>query len=90
MPSQVPTLPGDPSEEANLRAWTVFEKWEKPSLTAFTNNDSVSRGGQIVFQERVPGAAGQPHQHIDGGGHFLQEGRAELLSKILADFVRAG
>jgi len=89
MPSQVPTLPGDPSEEANTAAWSVFEKWEKPFLTAFTNNDAVSGGGELVFQARVPGAAGQPHQHIDGGGHFLQEGRAEVLSEILAQFVKA-
>jgi haloalkane dehalogenase len=89
MPSHVPTLPGDPSEKANLAAWAVLEKWEKPFLTAFTNNDSVSRGGEKVFQARVPGAAGQPHQSIDGGGHFLQEGRAEVLSKIIIDFVKA-
>ena len=33
MPSQVPTLPDDPSVEANRRAWEVFKKWEKPFLT---------------------------------------------------------
>ncbi len=90
MPSQVPTLPGDPSEEPNHRAWQVFEKWEKPFLTAFTNNDAVSGGGEQPFQARVPGAAGQPHQIIDGGGHFVQEGRAEALSAIISQFVKAG
>jgi haloalkane dehalogenase len=89
MPSQVPTLPGDPSEAANLRAWEVFQKWEKPFLTAFSNNDAVSGGGEKVFQDRVPGAAGQPHVSIDGGGHFLQEGRAEALSNVIIDFVKA-
>ena len=90
MPSHVPSLPGDPSEAANLRAWAVFEKWEKPFLTAFSNNDPVSAGGQMPFQERVPGAAHQTHPLIEGGGHFLQEGRAEILSGIIADFVKAG
>jgi len=88
MPSHVPSLPGDPSEEANRRAWEVFEKWEKPFLTAFVDNDPVSRGADIPFQERVPGAAGQPHQTIQGGGHFVQEGRAEILSQIIVDFVK--
>jgi haloalkane dehalogenase len=88
MPSHVPSLPGDPSEEANRQAWGVFEKWEKPFLTAFVDNDPVSRGGDIVFQERVPGAAGQPHQTIQGGGHFVQEGRAEVLSQIIVDFAK--
>ncbi|HIF98483.1 MAG TPA: alpha/beta fold hydrolase [Myxococcales bacterium] len=89
MPSHVPSLPGDPSEEANRQAWAVFEKWEKPFLTAFVDNDPVSRGGDVVFQERIPGAAGQPHQTIQGGGHFVQEGRADALSQIIVDFVKA-
>jgi haloalkane dehalogenase len=89
MPSHVPSLPGDPSEEANRRAWAVFEKWDKPFLTAFVDNDPVSRGGDVVFQERIPGAAGQPHQTIQGGGHFVQEGRADALSQIIVDFVKA-
>ncbi|MDE0884138.1 MAG: haloalkane dehalogenase [Myxococcota bacterium] len=90
MPSQVPTLPDDPSVEANQRAWQVFEKWEKPFLTAFTDNDPVSGGGEQPFQRQVPGAAGQPHQTIEGGGHFVQEGRAEALSQIICQFVKAG
>ena len=89
MPSYVPTLPDDPALEANRRAWTVFEKWEKPLLCAFTDNDPVTAGGDRPFRERVPGAAGQPHVTIEGGGHFLQEGRAKELSEILANFVKA-
>jgi haloalkane dehalogenase len=89
MPSHVPSLPGDPTEEDNRRAWAVFEKWEKPFLTAFVDNDPVSSGGDAPFRERIPGASGQPHQTIQGGGHFLQEGRADVLSQIIADFVKA-
>jgi|TARA_B110000263_G_scaffold81190_1_gene71013 haloalkane dehalogenase len=89
MPSQVPSLPGDPSEEGNRRAWAVFEKWEKPFLTAFVDNDPVSAGGDARFREQIPGASGQPHQTIQGGGHFLQEGRADVLSQIIADFMKA-
>ncbi|MDG2334970.1 MAG: haloalkane dehalogenase [Myxococcota bacterium] len=90
MPSQVPTLPDDPSVEANRRAWEVFKKWEKPFLTAFTNNDPVSGGGEQPFQLQVPGAVGQPHQIIEGGGHFVQEGRAEAISEIIRQFVKPG
>ena len=89
MPSQVPTLSDDPSLEPNRRAWEVFQKWEKPFLTAFSDNDPVSSGGGTPFQKTVPGAQGQPHQVIRGGGHFLQEGRAAELSEIIANFVNA-
>jgi len=87
MPSQVPTLPDDPSVEANRRAWQVFQKWEKPFLCAFSDNDPVSSGGDRPFREGVPGAQGQSHTRIEGGGHFLQEGRGDVLAKIVADFV---
>ena len=33
------------------------------------------RAATRVLQARIPGAAGQPHTTIDGGGHFLQEDR---------------
>ena len=89
MPSHVPTLPDDPSVPANRRAWEVFDKWEKPLLCAFSSNDPVTAGGDQRFRERVPGAAGQPHVTIEGGGHFLQEGRARELSEVVANFVKS-
>jgi haloalkane dehalogenase len=89
MPSQVPTLPDDPSLAANRRAWEVFSRWEKPFLCAFSDNDPVTRGADRGFRERIPGASGRAHETIGGGGHFLQEGRGELLAKIVVDFVRS-
>lgn len=89
MPSQVPTLSDDPSIPANLRAWEVFDQWEKPWLCAFSDNDPVTAGGDRPFRERVPGAKGQPHATLKGGGHFLQEGRGVELANIVADFVKS-
>jgi haloalkane dehalogenase len=89
MPSQVPTLPDDPSVPANQSAWESLAKWGKPFLCAFSDNDPVTRGADALLRERIPGAKGQPHQTIEGGGHFLQEGRGEELAKIVVDFVRS-
>ena len=61
MPQRVPIFADDPANEANQKAWEVFERWEKPFLTAFGDSDPVSRGGERQFQRRVPGAQGQPH-----------------------------
>ncbi|MEM6704717.1 MAG: haloalkane dehalogenase [Acidobacteriota bacterium] len=89
MPRQVPTLPDDPSLEKQVAAWKAFSEFEKPFLCAFTDDDPVTGGADAPFRERVPGAQGQPHTTIEGGGHFLQETRAAELSKIVADFVDA-
>ena len=37
----------------------------------------------------MPGAQGQPHTTIAGGGHFLQEDRGEELARVVADFIAA-
>ncbi len=89
MPTQVPTTSDDPALEANARAWAVFEKWEKPFLTAFSDNDPVTRGGDQVFQEKVPGAAGQAHVTIEGGGHFLQDRKGRELADLIIAFAKA-
>jgi haloalkane dehalogenase len=89
MPSQVPTLPDDPSIAANRRAWESLCKWEEPLLCAFSDNDPVTAGGDQRFRTDVPGAAGQPHVTIEGGGHFLQEGRGEELARIVVEFVKS-
>ena len=88
MPRQVPLLPDAPCVAEQAAAWEVLREWRKPFLCAFTDNDPVTAGGDAPFRERVPGAKGQPHQRIAGGGHFLQEGRGETLARIVADFVR--
>ncbi len=87
-PTLVPILPNDEAIPANKAAWEVFEKWEKPVITAFSNNDMVTAGGEKQFQDRVPGAKGQKHTTVDGGGHFLQDARAAELSEVVIGFIQ--
>ncbi len=54
-----------------------------PSATA-TRSCAVSMRRS---SERIPGAAGQPHTTIAGGGHFLQEDRGPELAQAVVDFV---
>ncbi len=89
MPSQVPTLPDDPSIPANRRAWKSLANWKKPLLCAFSDNDAVTAGGDERFRKEVPGASGQAHVTIKGGGHFLQEGRGEELARAVASFIQS-
>lgn len=82
-PLLVPTGPDDPASPANRAAWEVLQRWEKPFLTAFSDTDPITRGGERVLQERVPGAKGQPHTTIEGAGHFLQEDKGEELARVV-------
>jgi haloalkane dehalogenase len=87
-PMLVPTSPDDPAAAANRAAWEVLRTFDRPFLTAFSDEDAITRGGDRVFQRDVPGCAGQPHTTITGGGHFLQEDRGEELARVVAAFVK--
>ncbi len=89
-PLLVPTSPDDPASEANRAAWSVFERWEKPFMTMFSNRDPITRGGEKAWQDRVPGARGVEHVTIRDAGHFLQEDKGPELAEALLRFVRAG
>jgi haloalkane dehalogenase len=65
----------------------VLRRWEKPFLTAFSDSDPITRGGDRAFQTLVPGTKGQPHTTIAGAGHFLQEDKGEDLAAVVADFI---
>lgn len=86
-PLLVPTSPDDPASAANRRAWEVWDESTLPFLTAFSDSDPITAGGDRVLQERIPGARGQAHTTITGGGHFLQEDRGPELARVVADFV---
>jgi haloalkane dehalogenase len=84
MPSLVPS-----QLVKNHEVWKqVFEKWDKPFLTAFSDSDPITKGQDKAFQSRVPGAKGQPHVTVKGAGHFLQEDTPEEVARIILDFIQ--
>ena len=88
-PMLVPTRPDDPAADANRKAWESLAQWKKPFLTAFSDSDPVTGGADRMLQSSIPGAAGQPHTTIVGGGHFLQEDKGEELARVVCDFIAA-
>jgi len=88
-PSLVPIIPDNPAIPANRAAWDVFHKWEKPFLTAFSDMDPVTAGGEKRFQAEVPGAQGQLHTVIKQAGHFLQHDQPDALCAVIMDFIAA-
>ena len=86
-PTLVPATPDDPASDANRAAWEVLERFDRPFLTAFGDSDPITGGSDAPLQARIPGAAGQAHTTIVGGGHFIQEDRGEELAAVVVDFV---
>lgn len=86
-PSLVPTRPDDPASEANRAAWKRFTAWQKPFLTTFSNRDPITRGGEKLWQERVPGARNVEHVKIKNAGHFLQEDKPAEIAEALIRFA---
>ena len=86
-PSLIPLFVDDPEVPANRSAWERLRGFTKPLLTAFSDMDPVSAGGELRFQQEVPGAAGVEHKTVRGAGHFLQEDGGEALAHIILDFI---
>lgn len=78
-----------PSQLAqNQKVWdNVLTKWEKPFLTAFSDSDPITRGGEKYFQKKIPGAQERNHITIEGAGHFLQEDKGEEIAQVIIDFI---
>lgn len=88
-PALVPITPDHASVAENRAAWAVLEHFDRPVLTAFGDKDAITKGGERAFIDRIPGARGQPHRIIAGGGHFIQEDAPEELCGLIDDLIRA-
>lgn len=86
-PALVPITPQHASVAENKAAWKVLEAFDKPFLTAFSDGDPVTKGGEKVFQARVPGTRGRPHVTLPGG-HFLQEDCPGEIADLVDGFMR--
>jgi len=87
-PALVPTSPDMDGAADNVEAWKVLSAFDKPFLTNFSDQDPITKGGDKAFQKLVPGCAGQPHELVKGGGHFLQEDVHAELSENIINFMK--
>lgn len=87
-PTLVPVKPDMASVAENTEAWKALEAFQKPFLTAFSDQDAVTRGGDERMQARIPGCKGQAHTTIMNGGHFLQEDQPDAVADVIDAFIR--
>ena len=88
-PTLVPITPQHASVAENIEAWKVLSHFTDPVLTCFSDSDPVSKGGEKVFIDKVPGTKDQPHLIIEKAGHFLQEDQPEQLCRLICDFIES-
>lgn len=88
-PALVPITPEHGSVAENEAAWAVLERFDKPFLTAFSDGDPFTRGGEAAFRPRVPGAKGQPHITLKGGHMIQEDAPAEIVDLLDEVIIRA-
>ena len=88
-PLLIPVTPSDPGSAINRDTWAVLSRFDRPFLTLFGDSDPATRGWEQIFRERVPGAAGQPHQTLERAGHFWQEDCGAEAAEIIVDWIRS-
>ena len=87
-PELVPTEPDSPDARANRAAWAELARFDKPFLCAFSDRDPITAGADVPMRDAIPGARGQPHVTLTGGGHFVQEDCGPELASVIVRFVR--
>ena len=88
LPSLVPISTDDPEHENNKKAIERFKLWEKPFLTAFSDKDPITRGGDRFWQAIIPGARNQNHTTIKNASHFVQEDKGPELAEVIIEFIK--
>ncbi len=89
-PDLIPQDEDNPATPDNQRAWEALERFDKPFLCAFSDQDPITGGGDRMLIGKIPGAQGQPHTTITGAGHFLQEDRGVELARVVTGWLGAG
>ena len=70
----------------NEKLWQeVFEKWDKPFLVAFGENERITLPMKDVFLERIPDPTVIT---LGGASHFVQEEVGPELAQIISDFIQ--
>ena len=85
----LPTRPDNPMLPGNFAALEVLTGFDRPFLTIYSDRDIVAPDGYQTLVAWIPGAIGQPHVILEGGGHFLQEDLPEEYNAVLCAWLAA-
>ncbi|MCE9598863.1 MAG: haloalkane dehalogenase [Spirochaetia bacterium] len=84
-PSLIPLQPEDAEAIVNQAALEGLRKFDRPFITAFSDSDPITAGGDLLLQRTIVGARNRTdHVTIKQAGHFLQEDAPDQV----ADSIR--
>ncbi|MFW9914625.1 MAG: haloalkane dehalogenase [Candidatus Thorarchaeota archaeon] len=86
-PLIVPLSPNDPGAAEIKEARQKLQKWDKPAIIMFSDNDPVLGGAAKFFRRLIPTTTDQPEITIKDAGHFLQEDKGEEIAQYIIDFL---
>jgi haloalkane dehalogenase len=85
---RLPVKSSQPGFSEIENAWKGLAQFENPVLTLFSDRDPITKGGEKIIQERIPGAQKQEHRILHGG-HFIQEDAPREIAKHAIHFMRS-
>jgi haloalkane dehalogenase len=85
--AMIALTPGHPTTATGKRIWSTLHGWDRPFMTVWGGEDQATQGWEKVFQDQVPGAAGQAHEVLDHCNHFMQEDQGPTVGRLIADFI---
>jgi len=88
MPRLLPFKRGQTGYSEIEKAWEELAGFANPVLTLFSDRDSITRGGEKIILQRIPGAGNQNHRIIHGG-HFVQEDAPHKIANHIINFMRS-
>ena len=88
-PGLIPLSPEDPEGRINYDALKTLRKFRRPFLTAFSDSDPITRGGDLILQRLVAGAEGRAHSTVTNAGHFLQEDAPDQVADSILRALKA-
>ncbi len=88
MPRMLPFERGQTGFSKIEKAWEDLARFENPVLTLFSDRDPITRGGEKIILQRIPGARNQNHRIIQGG-HFVQEDAPQKIANHIINFMRS-
>ncbi len=86
-PLMVPRTTEDPAAPELKAAREFLPLWNKPALVMFSDQDPITRGGDVYFKFFLRNAKQQPDVTIGGASHFLQEDKGEEIARFILEFM---
>jgi len=89
LPMLIPVTPDDPEGIINESYWEKLSSLTLPCITLFAYMEAITKGMDLIFQAKLPGAQDQEHKLMQNAVHFVQEDAPEELVLSIIAFCQA-